>query len=135
VNSEGLEVMGRLGSDMRSSSCRQLRLSRLPPGSSPPLVTDRSVGRVLSPPSSSVGCTVLLRRRLRDASVRRIHFDRHSKATRKTIVLGGLNVRAFTNKVDDFLEVRRDQLLHGLCFSPRNAASRCGLRVCPLVAR
>ena len=45
----------------------------------------------------------------RPPSVRQVHADRHSAVAGRRCVFGCLNIRSIANKLDDVLEVRRDQ--------------------------
>jgi len=51
----------------------------------------------------------------RPPSVHQIHVDRHSGLTGPRCVVGCLNIRSLTNKLDDLLEVRNDQSIDVLC--------------------
>ena len=45
------------------------------------------------------------------SSLVKVHIDRHSAPPSQPLVCGSLNVRSLTNKVDNLLDVRRDQLI------------------------
>jgi len=93
----------------RSGRPRQPRRSRCAPALRP--VGNGAAVIVGNRPSPTTAVP-----RLRSGpSLLRVHVDRHSTSRGADLVFGCLNIRSIAQKLDDLLEVRRDQQIDVLC--------------------
>ena len=93
------KVNTRRSRDRRRSDCKQTRTTNLidqSAGNGAFIITNRLVSapRPDSPPRSSL---------------LRVHIDRHSNPRGRNLTFGSININSLTNKLDDLLDVRRDQ--------------------------